>query len=392
MTRLSQIGVVAGKELRDALRDRRAVATLVLSSMFAPIFVGYMFNRMADRQRELDEITIPVTGAAYAPVLIDWLRQQYGVVVVDGPDDPEVAVRDRREDVVVVIAPDFARDFRVSRPAEVRIVADGSRRAAQPKVERVRRLLEQYNSQLGTLRLVARGVSPVIATPLRIREIEVSSAQQRAATILSFIPMFILLAAFTGGMQIAVDSTAGERERGSLEPLLVNPVPRGVLAGGKCLAASASAALAVLLTTGLLIAVLDRIPMQAFGIRFRLESGQIAAMLAVMMPMCILAAAIQMYLATFARSFKEAQSYMGLLIMVPMLPGIIGAIYPVSGQAWMYPVPILAQHVLIADIVAARNVPWWGFLLAAGTACAAALALVQLATGLLRRERIIFTR
>ena len=103
----------------------------------------------------------------------------------------------------------------------------------------MRGLLQRYNGEIGSLRLIARGISPAVATPLQIEDVEVSSAQQRAAQILGFIPLFVMIAAFTGAMPIATDSTAGERERGSLEALLVNPAPRGAIAAGKWLAGTA---------------------------------------------------------------------------------------------------------------------------------------------------------
>jgi sodium transport system permease protein len=384
--------VVLRKEVVDAFRDRRAIMTIVLSAALSPILLGFMMNRLADRQRQLEDVSIPIVGMEHAPAFIDWLRQQAGVTVVPGPADAESAVRDRNEDVVVLIPEDFQEKFRSSTPAPIKIISDGSRQTARPKVTRVRGLLQRYNGEIGTLRLVSRGVSPAIASPLQLEDVEVSSAQQRAAMILSFIPMFIVLAAFAGGMQIAMDSTAGERERGSLEPLLVNPAPRRVIAGGKWLAATFTSALSVLLTTTIILAMLRFIPMQEFGIRFRIQPAQVALLLAAALPMSLLASAIQMYLATFAKSFKEAQSYMGLLIIVPMLPGFAATLYPMSGQPWMYPIPVVAQQVLAGDVVAARDTPWWGFVVAALSALILSILLLELTTRLLRRERIIFTR
>ena len=69
-------------------------------------------------------------------------------------------------------------------------------------------------------------------------------------------------------------------------------------------------------------------------------------LLAAVLPLCLLSTAIQTYLSTFARSFKEAQTYMGYLIMVPTLPGVLSSVYPITSQPWMYPVPILGQHLL----------------------------------------------
>jgi sodium transport system permease protein len=216
----AQALVVARKELRDAFRDRRAIYSVLLGSLIGPVLVGVMLAAIADRQREIEEVTIPIVGMEHAPALVAWLGQQAGVTLAEGPDDPEAAVRDRDEDVVVVIPDDYASRFRASRPVEIQLVTDGSRSSVRPTVERVRGLLQRYSSEIGAMRLVGRGVSPAIVTPLRLVDLEVSSAQQRAAVVLSFVPLFIVLAAFTGGMQIATDATAGERERGSLEPLL----------------------------------------------------------------------------------------------------------------------------------------------------------------------------
>ena len=392
MSSVSQLLVVFRKEVKDAFRDRRAIMTIVLSATISPLLLGFMMNRIADRQRQLDDIVIPIVGMEHAPAFIDWLSQQAGVTLVDGPSDPEAAVRDRNEDVILVIPDDFQEKFRKSSPAPIKIVSDGSRQTARPKVTRVRGLVQRYSMEIGTLRLVSRGISPAIASPLALEEVEVSSAQQRAAMILSFIPMFIILAAFAGGMQIAMDSTAGERERGSLEPLLVNPAPRRVIASGKWLAASFTSMLSVILTTAIVMSMLRFIPMQEFGIRFRMHPEQIALLLAAALPMSFLASAIQTYLATFAKSFKEAQSYMGLLIIVPMLPGFAASLYPMSGQAWMYPIPVIAQQVLAGDVVAARPTPWWAFVVAAASALVLSIVLIQLTTRLLQRERIIFTR
>jgi sodium transport system permease protein len=235
-------------------------------------------------------------------------------------------------------------------------------------------------------------VSPAVVTPIQIEDREVSSAQQRAAVILNFIPLFIVLASFTGGMHIATDSTAGERERGSLEPLLVNPAPRVVIAGGKWLAAAVSAALSVAITTTLCLVLLRVIPLQDLGIRFRLGPAQVGWLLTAVLPLCLLSTAIQTYLATFARSFKEAQTYMGYLIMVPTLPGVLSSVYPIASQPWMYPIPILGQHLLASDVLGGKSPAPVMFVAAAATALATAALLVRLTTRLLQRERIVFGR
>jgi sodium transport system permease protein len=101
---------------------------------------------------------------------------------------------------------------------------------------------------------------------------------------------------------------------------------------------------------------------------------------------------VQTYLATFARSFKEAQTYMGFLIMVPVLPGMLSAIYPVSSRPWMYPVPLLGQHMLAADVLGGKPAPFWAFLVAGAAALAVAMLTMRMTTRMLQRERIIFSR
>jgi sodium transport system permease protein len=384
--------IVLRKELMDASRDRRAISTILFSAVFGPVLVGFMLNRIADRQRVAEDVTIPIVGAEFAPALIDWLKQQAGVTIIPGPQDAEVAVRDRGEDVVVIISPEFSKKFKSALPAQVKIVSDGSRNTSRPKVQRVRALFGRYSSEIGSMRLVARGIAPAIANAVQVEDIEVSSAQQRAASILNFIPLFIVLAAFTGGMQIATDSTAGERERGSLEPLLVNPAPRSMIVGGKWLAATISSMTGVILTTALCLTMLNFIPLQDLGIRFRLGGPEVTGILAAVLPMCMLATGIQTYLSTFARSFKEAQSYMGFLMMVPMLPGMMATLYPLTNKPWMYPIPILGQHVLLADVIGGRSPRMMWFVVAGGAALAVAAVLVWLTRLLFERERIIFSR
>ena len=241
MRTLRQALIVCRKELRDSLRDRRALLSILFSVIIGPVLIGFMMNRLADRQRNADSVRIPVVGMNRAPALVNWLNQQAGVHVVEGPAEAEKAVREQREAVVVIVPDNFAERFRSARPAPLQLVADSSRNDVRPSVQRVQILLQQYAAEISSLRLIMRGVSPAAVRPLAIEEIEVSTAQQRAAQILTFIPMFIMVAGFVGGMQIATDSTAGERERGSLEPLLVNPAPRLAFVAGKWMAATFAA-------------------------------------------------------------------------------------------------------------------------------------------------------
>ena len=387
-----QVRVVLVKELVDSFRDKRALASILLSILVGPLITGFMMNRIADRQREADDVRVPIVGARYAPALVQWLSQQSGVTIATGPGDPEQAVRDQTAYVVLVVPTDYAEDFRASRPASIKVVADSARSDTRGQVERVQRLLAQYSAEIGALRLIGRGVSPVAATPLKVQAVEVSTTQQRAAKLLSVIPLMVLLAAFTGAMQLATDATAGERERGSLEALLVNPVPRGALALGKVMASALAGMLAVMVTAGLCTALLRFIPLQELGMRFRFGTPHMLGLMAAALPMCLLTASVQSCVATLAKSFKEAQTYMGILILAPMIIGVMGTLYPIDNQPWMYGVPLLGQYVLLTSVLGGYAPGPLAFLAAAVACVLAAAALLRATVALLNDERIVFGR
>lgn len=392
MIRLRQLIAIARKELVDGLRDRRSLATLLFSTVMTPALLGVLLTTTAGSQRGAEDLTLPVVGAEHAPAFVTWLGQQTGVTVVPGPADPQQAVLDRSEDVVLIIEPDFMDRMRRAQPAEVKLVAESSRDRSRPKVARVRALVGGYAGQLASLRLIARGVAPGIASPIRLEDVEVSSSQARLAQLLSFLPLLLVIAGLVGGMQIAIDSTAGERERGSLEPLLLNPVPRWVIAGGKWLAASVLGCVSVVVSMLITVNVLRRIPWHDLGIRFRVTDAELFSLLLLLLPLAVLLAAVVLYASTFARSFKEAQGYMGMLMLVPMLPGMLATVYPLSRRPWLAPVPVLGQYALASDALAGQPPTMGGYLLAGAVTLACAVGLVWLTARALTRERIVFGR
>ncbi len=389
---LARMLVVTRKEWTDAFRDRRAIYVVLFSVLFGPLMVAFLLNQIAGQERAAQEIKIPVVGRELAPVLVNWLEQQNGVELVAGPAEPEAAVRDRKFEFVLVIEKDFADKFRDSRPAPVQVISDSTRESARSKVRRLHTLLSRFSSEMGSLRLIARGVSPAVVSGLKVEDVEVSTPQQRAATVFNIIPMFLILAAFTAGMQIATDSTAGERERGSLEPLLLNPVPRWQLVAGKWLAAAGAALLGVTATLVVTAVVLSKLSLEDLGIRNHLGTPEILLLMAAIAPMALVAPSIQVYLACFAKSFKEAQSYMSFLIFAAIIPGIASIFHPVANRTWMQPIPIIGQNAMAMDILGGKVPSPLIFIAAALAAVALAGVFLMLATRSFSSEKIIFGR
>lgn len=391
---VKRIWVVASKELVEAFRDRRAVNGLIFGCLVGPVLLAFVLNHQVRRQTAT-ELRVAVTGARNAPLLVDWLRQQSDVTVVDGPKDLEAAqaaVRDGNYDFVLAIPEDYGKKFADMRPAQVQIVRDATNNASSGRRERLRRLIGQYNAEIVALRLVARGVSPAVATAVPVADLELSTADQRAASVLSMLPMMVLLAAFTTALQIASDSTAGERERGALESLLLNPTPRVELVAGKWLAASIFALIGMVATLALMLAAFAVVPFADTGIRFSFTVAQVLQWLAVVFPAGLLAAAIEIYLASFARTFKEAQQYMGFVVLVPML-GLIGSMaFPGVTGLWLAPVPIFGQFELAKAILAGESPGAISFVLSALSLGGCTAGLIWLTARLFSSEKLITGR
>jgi sodium transport system permease protein len=245
---------------------------------------------------------------------------------------------------------------------------------------------------MGSLRLMARGVSPVVAAVLKVEDVEVSSAKQRAATIFNVIPIFLIAAAFTAGMQIATDATAGERERSSLEPLLINPVPRWQLICGKWLAAAVASLGGMAATLIITAYVLSRLSLEDLGVRVSLGVPECLLLLLALAPMALMAPSMQIYLACFAKTFKEAQSYMAFLVLAAMLPGLLATFYPISDKPWLQPIPVIGQYAVAVGVLGGK-IPSPLVLIASSLGCLlGAVVFLALATRLFSSEKIILGR
>lgn len=387
----AQLLAVLGKEVKDHVRDRRSLVSALLVPLFGPLIFGVLFTVMAGWYRQDRPLVLPVVGAQHAPSVVAHLRRA-GVSVVDAPADYEARVQDGRFDAVLVVPDTFAERFSSGRMAELRLVVDNSRQQGRGQVRRVQATLQGYASQLGAQRLLARGVSPVLAAPIQVAEVDLATPEKTAATLLNMIPLFLIMAAFVGGMNVAIDATAGERERGSLEPLLLNPVQRGAVVTGKWVATLLMATAAVLMCLGAFMVVVKRVPLQDLGIRAHFDALTALGILGSVLPLAAAASAMQMLVATYARSFKEAQTYLQMFLLIPMVPGFALAFSPVQPTLWMYAVPVLGQQLLVGEVMRAAPPGAVPFTLGA-LGCLALTALcLALTTRLLSQERIVFGR
>ena len=378
------------KEVRENLRDRRTVInTLVTGPLIAPLLFVVMINVMVTRELNKAEapLPLPVAGAQYAPNLIAALKQN-NVDVKDAPANPENAVREQDADVVLRIGPDFAKAWDKGEPAQVEMIYDASRQDAREPTERLRKLLDAYGQRTGALRLLARGLSPTILKPIVVADRDQSTPQSRSGLIFGFLPYFFIIGVLVGGMALAIDTTAGERERQSLEPLLANPVPRWQILAGKLGATTAFAITTVLLSIVAFSVVGQFLPLQKIGMTLTLGARFVALTLFVMLPLAAMLAALQTLVAAFAKSYREAQTYLGLLNLVPIIPTLLLTILPIKTQLWMYAVPLLGQQVTIVRLMRGDPVADSALLLCFACTAVAALLAALVTAKIYHSERL----
>jgi sodium transport system permease protein len=389
--RFSLVRVVLRKELKDNLRDKRSMSSGFLMPLLGPLMFLLSLTVVAGMNKQDKPLKVPIRGAQYAPTLVAYLERN-GVEVQPAGPDTERLVRDGKLDVALDIPESFGKEFTEGRTARVEIIVDGSSNQSRAPFRRLQRLLNGYSSTLGALRLLARGVSPSLATPLQVEEVDLATPERTAAAVLTMIPLFLLMAVFMGGMYLAIDATAGERERGSLEPLLINPVTRAQVVLGKWTAVVLVSWAALLVALAGFSLALQRAPLQELGIRAELGGLTSLKLVLVLLPLSLFASGLQMLLSLFARTFKEAQTYLQLMVLVPMIPGMITSLSPVEAKAWMMTIPIFSQTLLLSDVLRGNPVPPAFHALAAVATIAAAAGTVAAAVWMLGKEKIVFGR
>ncbi len=357
---MKTLWTVVGKELLDNARDRRTLASaLLFGPLFGPLLFAVLISvviqqSVSDIERP---VSLPVIGAEHAPNLIGFLDRN-GFEVEDWSGDAagaRDAVQAGRVDVVLVIDPVFGERFQAGLPARVQLIQDASAQRAARNVNRARGALNAYSAQLRALRLQARGVSPDVLRPVVIDDVDVSTATGRAALLLGMITYFLLAAMLMGGLYLAIDATAGERERGSLEPLLTLPVTRSTLLVGKILATCCYMLLSLVITLVAFAIGLSFVSLEELGMSANFGPQVVGLGFLLMAPFVLLGAALMTLVASFTKTYKEAQTYVGVLIVVPTLPILFAAFLSVKPSALLMAVPSLSQHLLMTALI--RNEP-----------------------------------
>ena len=380
------------KELRDSLRDRRtALMVLVASVLTGPVTLILVAQFVSGLEEKAASLKVRISGQENAPALVNFLRRN-DVEIEAAPQDYAARIKEGRLDAVIVVPKDFDEKFLSGEGAKVEIAYDDSRTDSGPAIRTAERLMRAFNHETGTLRMVARGVSPDLVEPVKVQHLNSATPRQKGAFLLFLIPMFAILSPLLGGMTVAIDSTAGERERGSLEPLLANPVPLWQVVVGKWLAAWTFASGVAILTLGGFVAAATFFATRKLAALLTFGPPEMALFVAMVVPFAAMTSALQMLICTYGRSYREAQTYVSYLATCVSFVPLVVMFSGLKDAAWQRLVPVLGQQVVLSKIVRGDSLAALDWAVPSLIALAIALACVALVARLLRDERIVFGR
>ena len=341
---MKQAWIVFTKELADALRDRRTLLRILIPALLmGPLLLMALSGLIASLEERADRRELMAVGMEHAPTLKNFIERQTYTIKAAPPDYEAQLRATKLLEPVLVVPKDFEAQLLAGKAPTVEIVSDSANQRAGAGIGALQRVLWGFNRERASLNLAMRGVSIELLQPIDIEERDLASVQARAARLSSIIPMFIIMAVLYGALTAALDSTAGERERGSLEPLLMNPAPHGAIVVGKW------GAVALLGMAVALLSSLSFVPAQwllrsdSLQAMFQFGMPEVLAFWLLQIPLAAGLSAMLMALAIRSKTFKEAQAGSTLIVTAISLAPMVTLLNPGGEAAWYLWVPGLAQ-------------------------------------------------
>jgi sodium transport system permease protein len=386
--------IVFAKEFLENLRDRRTLlSALLFGPLFGPLLFGFMISRMLEQSVVESDVPLKLTisGSRHAPGLTEFLKAHGVKLTFKEMSENEIraAVRGGHSQVVLLVPEEYPRLFTAAQPAPILLFADSSDSQTRKIADRARGILGAYGSSIAQLRLQMRGISPLLSLPVAVNEVDIATPAGRAVVVLGFMTYFVLFALLMGGMYLAIDSTAGERERGSLEALLSLPVGRAALVGGKILATCAYMCISLALSLTAFVCVFRFVPLERLGMSANLGFGTALTFFAICLPFVPLGATLMTFVASFTRTYREAQTYLASVLLVPTLPIAFASIYSLKAKSSLMFIPSLSQHLLMTSVLKDEHILLSDVLVSAAASLVLALILFVLTARHWRRETML---
>ena len=382
------------KEIIEGARDRRAlVPALFFGPLLGPVLFAVVVSTVVRQVDGMAEVlTVPVVGAEHAPNLVGNLAQR--LIDVDGQRFEDAAtlrdaVRRGEEKVGLVIDEQFGAALHSGSPARLWIIADESNASAQMPRQRLRGALADYGATIGSQRLLIRGIDPQLASPFAVAIDDVSTPSSRSVLLLGAMTLFLIFAMLVGGAQVAIDAIVGERERGSLEPLLTLPVPRRDLVLGKVATAAVFMAVSLALAIMTFAVAIRIMPLAETGMTGNLSLLACLGIFGIVVPFTVLGAGVMTFVASFTKTLREAQAYTSIAMAALPLPLLATLLSPPQSSAALMMIPSLSQHLLVAGVIKGQGVDPAHLLLSATCTIAIGVLCMWGAIRRFRSERLL---
>ncbi|ASJ74686.1 ABC transporter permease [Granulosicoccus antarcticus] len=383
--------IIMFKEILDNLRDRQTVFyALLFGPVLLPVLLGgSLVASFKQLSINFDQVTsLSVVNAEQAPQLMEFLYSN-NIDITAAPENVQESVRYGDNLVVLEIPDDFGAQLRQGQPAPLTLHVNSADKESSKAERRVTAILNVYERTLNSLRLQHRGIDPSTFDSLDIIQNDVSSDGASGQLLASILPFLFIMSMVMGGFYLAIDTTAGERERHSLEPLLSLPLERSAVVFGKYGATLCFVTLSSILTALSIYTLFRLFPVELMGGQIRFDGLTVTRAFLLASPLLPFISAMLITVSAITRSTKEAQTYLGLLMLVPMAPFFLLQFLTLRSTTASMSIPMLSQYQLLESAVLGDTIPWLHIgLSAAGTLAATAL-LLYCAGRLYQRERLL---
>ncbi len=395
---MNKIIAMVRKELIDAARDKRSVMAGLYYAIGTPLIMCGLFMVLIGQLTSPDDLKITITNPDNAPDLVRFLSNkgitQGNIKEADVKDSTAKASTEKVADTLdlkaieMIISTDYAAQMNQGKGAEITIVADNSDEKLQNSIRRLERQLQAYSTEMGSLRLIARGIDPRVIQPLKINIHDQATTDSKGGMILGIAIFTMIYSVFISGMNLAIDTSAGERERNSLALLLSHPLTTRQLVLSKIIAVSLFALLGLVLILLISKIAYTFVPWQELGFSVNITSEFIALMLVVGIPVALMAACLQLFVSFMAKSFKEAQSYLTIVLFVPLALSM-AASYNIAPDMLQW-LPVSGQQQALMDFIKGKDLPMLQLLVSTLSTLAIAVLLAFGMERSLKSEKVIF--
>ncbi|REL30362.1 ABC transporter permease [Thalassotalea euphylliae] len=382
----SQLKALVIKEFKEAFRDKRAMMVAFSMSLLAPVMIMVMSKTMIKEMVDKPPVYAEFVGAEYAPKLVKDLADE-NILPLAEAEESDLRIWQERG-ITITIPETYGQDMIEGKIINVVLNADYSDKPSLAPIRRIKDVVRDHARAIGYKRLIMRGVDVRILQPLNLVEQDRAQPSSNAMMISIMLGLYLLMGAFMSGLSIAIDSSAGERERNVLEMLLCQPVSttKIVLAKLSCSASiSILSIILMLVVTSISIGFVD---LSKIGATFSIDLYMFVALLGLLIPICILAAALQLFFSFQAKSFKEAQSTVTMLIMLPaFVPFIL--MFIDDRPMWLDWLPVAGQSIIMEDLFKGLTINWSAFAFTSVTTVALSAVLVMTLAQKLKSEKVV---